>query len=121
MVYWTNHSRWNFENKLLLLRVKAELHYLEVEQELAVAAYESTIKSAHNHHFVNEEGLSYELYEHFCLTNSTTRKALQQFNLAREKYLQWGATKKVREMEKITQCLQNIADNEDLAEYIMNM
>ena len=58
--YATSMSKWNWENKALLLQ--AELHYLNGDLELADTVYEASIKSAREHKFIHEEALAYELY-----------------------------------------------------------
>lgn len=44
---WSKHSKWNFENKLLLL--DAELHNTRKEIEKAVECYDAAIASAREH------------------------------------------------------------------------
>ena len=97
------HSRWNFENKVFLL--KAELHYLNGDLNLAELAYESSIVSARDHKFIHEEALAHELYGFFCLENHFVSKAMEQLTLAYEKYIKWGAFKKADDMKRITSCL----------------
>lgn len=100
------HSRWNFENKLLLLQ--AEQQYVEGNLQQAETLYEAAIKSAKDHRFVNEEGLAHELYAYFCLENEHSEKALMEFSLAQAKYVQWGATKKVTALEGAVQFYRGV-------------
>jgi len=89
-------SNWNFENKSILLQ--AELHYADGDLELADSAYKASIKSAHEHKFIHEEALAYELYGIFCYENCLVDKGLKQLLMAIDRYKQWGAMKKVAEV-----------------------
>ena len=91
------HSSWNFENKLFLL--SAELHYLNNDLGLAEIAYENSIATAQRHKFIHEEALAYELYGIFCIENRDVSKGMEQLNLSLQKYIQWGASKKVDAMK----------------------
>ena len=86
---WVKHSKWNFENKLLLL--EAELHYSNSENEDAKNKYEESINSAQKHHFVHEEGLAMELLGNFHKKNGNVVKASENFAHARDCFKKWGA------------------------------
>eukprot|EP01083_Nonionella_stella_P224470 799006_1 len=91
-------SKWNFENKSKL--VQAELYYLDGDLESAEIAYNSSIMSAREHKFINEEALACELYGTFFVENGMVSKGTVQLNLALDKYKKWGAMKKANELQK---------------------
>ena len=95
--YATSMSKWNFENKSLLLQ--AELHYLNGDLDPAAAMYEASIKSARDHKFVHEEALAYELHGRFCVENQMAEKGSNQLSVAVSKYNEWGATKKANDLQ----------------------
>lgn len=85
-------SKWNAENKALLL--EAECHFAKGDSLKAKAAYEQSIKSAHEHKFIHEEALAYELFGIFCLEEGDMCKGNELLEKAQELYDQWGAHKK---------------------------
>jgi ATP-dependent RNA helicase DDX31/DBP7 len=87
-----NHSTWNFENKLLLL--KAESHYTKGEANEAAKCYEASIKSARVHKFVHEEAVACELAGYFFKEQGDETKSCNMFIQARDAYIKWGATGK---------------------------
>ena len=86
------HSRWNFENKYLLL--KAECHYTDGEIEKAAESYEASIKAAKQHKFVQEEALGCELAGYFYKEQGNEIKAQELFKQAKIAYDKWGANAK---------------------------
>jgi hypothetical protein len=97
--FWVqNYSRWNFENKLLLL--EAELHCLNDDLEQAVTAYTAAINSANQHKFIHEEALSLELYGVFLVENKLLDAGYAQLEIALQKYLDWGAFRKADALRK---------------------
>jgi len=90
-------SKWNFENKSLLLW--AELQYLDGDIESADASYRASVKSAHDHKFLQEEALALELHGIFLIENNMVTEGLQQLQIARDKYIKWGAIKKAGAVE----------------------
>lgn len=94
--YEARLSKWNCENKSRLLQ--AELHYLNGNLESAETAYKASIKAAHNHKFIHEEAMAYELYGIFCVENHMVEKGSEQLLSALDKYKEWGANKKVDEL-----------------------
>ena len=90
-------SKWNFQNKSRLLQ--AELHYLDGDLVSAEAAYKFSIISAHEHKFIHEEALAYELYGIFCVENHMVDKASKQLHIAIDKYRKWGAMKKAEDVQ----------------------
>lgn len=92
-----NYSRWNFENKLLLM--KAEYFYLNEDYSSAELAYEASIASAHKQHLLHEEALAYELYGIYFIENHQVDKAMELLNVSIQKYVEWGALKKVEALK----------------------
>ncbi|KAL9184866.1 hypothetical protein ACHAXT_002643, partial [Thalassiosira profunda] len=86
----TSISRWNYESKAMLLQ--AELFYVDGDLLSAEAAYKASIMSAHEHKFVHEEALAYELHGVFCVENGMVTNGLEQLRHAKQKYEHWGAT-----------------------------
>jgi len=94
---WADLSTWNFENMALLLQ--AELEYLNGDLEAARAAYEASIMSARDHKYLHYEALAHELYGIFCLENRMTGEGMKQLHYSFDKYTQWGAMEKVKELQ----------------------
>lgn len=92
-------SKWNFQNKAKLLQ--AELDYLNGEIESAEVAYNASIKSAREHKFIHEEALAYELYGIFCVNSGMPDQGTEQLHVALKKYKEWGAMKKVEELQDL--------------------
>ncbi|KAL3804823.1 hypothetical protein HJC23_006595 [Cyclotella cryptica] len=86
---WVDHSKWNFENKLLLL--KAELKFLEGLKDDAIEIYQASIKSAKDHRFVHEEGLAFEMLGSLHTHYGDEKQAKLQLSSARKCYEKWGA------------------------------
>ena len=86
------HSRWNFENKYLL--IKAECHYTDGEFDKAAESYEASITAAKRHKFVHEEALGCELAGYFYKEQGDEIKAQQFLNQAKSAYAKWGANAK---------------------------
>jgi ATP-dependent RNA helicase DDX31/DBP7 len=101
------HSKWNFENKLLLL--KAEIYYaksgiaeatkryeasIQGEPNEAAKYYEASIKSAKEHKFVQEEAVACELAGYFYKEQGDETKSCNMFKQAWDAYIKWGATGK---------------------------
>ncbi|KAL3805697.1 hypothetical protein HJC23_005941 [Cyclotella cryptica] len=86
---WANHSTWNFENKLLLLQ--AELLFFTGDNEGAIEKYQASIVSAQSSHFVQEEGLAFELLGSLYLHCGDPDHAMLQMTSAYKCYKKWGA------------------------------
>ncbi|KAL7539509.1 hypothetical protein ACHAXR_009352 [Thalassiosira sp. AJA248-18] len=86
---WSKHSTWNWENKLLLL--EAEWYFSRGEMDTAEEKYRAAIKSARQHRFVHEEGLSNELFSAFHNTIGNFDKTKSHIAEARACYEKWGA------------------------------
>lgn len=90
-------STWNFDNKLKLLQ--AEEQFSDGNLELAETMYDSSILSAKEHWFVNEEALVNELAGYFYLETNRRGEANVCFAHAIEKYEEWEAWGKVKFLE----------------------
>ena len=93
MQVWEACSKWNFENKVLLLQ--AECHFANGDNEKAKVAYQQSITSSHDHKFIHEEALANELFGIFCVETGDMERGIELLDKARELYKQWGAHKKV--------------------------
>ncbi|KAL9184861.1 hypothetical protein ACHAXT_002638 [Thalassiosira profunda] len=93
----TSISRWNNENKAMLLQ--AELFYVDGDLLSAEAAYKASIMSAHEHKFVHEEALAYELHGVFCVENGMVTNGLEQLRAAIDRYRKWGAAKVAKRVQ----------------------
>ena len=91
-------SKWNYQHKRLLLQ--AELQYLNGQLKLAEDSYRAAISSAKESKFVHEEACSYELFGIFCLENKKMIEGKEQLDIAIDKYKQWGAMKKMAEVQQ---------------------
>mmetsp|Transcript_34289 Transcript_34289/g.60271 ORF Transcript_34289/g.60271 Transcript_34289/m.60271 type:complete len:229 (+) Transcript_34289:1744-2430(+) len=97
MIEWEKISKWNFEMRAKLLQ--AELHYLNGDLKSADVAYKASIVSAREHKFTHYEALTCELYGIFCVENRMVDEGAKQLQMALDKYKQWGAMKKVEELQ----------------------
>lgn len=79
--------------------LQAELHYLDGNLELAEQAYKASITSARDHRFVSAEAMAYELFGIFCLENQMVHRGMEQLHAAVNKYKEWGAHRKVLELQ----------------------
>jgi len=95
---WANNSEWNFINKLYLL--EAECHFYKGEERQALDKYMQSIKAAHDHHFIHEEGLAYDLAARFHLHYARNGEALVCFTQAKKCYKSWGAHGLVNHIER---------------------
>lgn len=59
-----------------------------------------SIKSAHEHKFIHDEALGYELYGIFCIENHRVDKGVNLLRTALSKYMQWGARKKAEDLQE---------------------
>ena len=88
---------------ILLLQARllqAELHYLNGDVKSAQLEYKASISAAHNHKFPHYKALACELHGIFCLENQMIEEGTDQLKMALDKYNQWGAKCKVRELEQ---------------------
>jgi hypothetical protein len=95
---WALSSDWNFSNKVYLL--EAESMLLRGNFDVAKSKYEASIKAAHSHRFIHEEGLAFERAGTFYLGRGKKTDALLLLSQARACYERWGAMALVRQMDK---------------------
>ena len=95
---WLPSSEWNFSNKLSLL--KAEYYFLKGEEGQAMFFYQASIKSAHDHRFIHEEGLAEEKLAAYLLHKGKLDAALVHYTNAKQCYELWGANALVKQVEK---------------------
>lgn len=100
-------STWNFENKSLLL--EALLHSLNERHMMAENSYQASILSAREHKFHHEEALASELFGMYLVENAKVAKGIEQLQIAREKYIQWGATKKADMVKETIGVIQDVS------------
>ena len=81
------------------LLLQAELHYTTGDLKSAETAYKASIQSAKMHQFLNDEALAYELYGIFCVENHMVNSGVNQLQVALSKYKEWGAMKKVEDLQ----------------------
>ncbi len=86
---WINHSKWNFENKLLLL--EAESCSLKGETESAEEKYKAAIESARRHKFIHEEGVAWELMASHWNKCGKAEEERECKKAAFDCYEKWGA------------------------------
>lgn len=91
-------SPWNYQHRLQCLR--AEYSYLNGDLEGAEKQYNASIESAIAHKYFNEEAFVRELYGIFCIENKMVEKGVGQLHLSLQKYKDWGAMKKVKDLQK---------------------
>ena len=92
------HSKWNFENKFLLL--KAEYHHTNRETDKAATCYEASVISARNHKLIHEEAMACELAGYFYEEQGEEAKSEAYLLQAHRAYIQWGANKKAKALQQ---------------------
>ena len=89
MQYWSEHSQWNWENKMLLL--KAESMHTKGEFDRAGKLYDDSIRSARDHKFIHEEAISSELAGIFYYERGSRQKSYLCLVHSLKSYKEWGA------------------------------
>jgi len=79
--------------------LRAELHYLDGNLDLAEATFKASIGSARDNQCAHNEALVHELYGIFCIENEMVDNGAKQLQLALEKYKQWGAMNKANDLQ----------------------
>jgi PAS domain S-box-containing protein len=95
---WADNCPATFANRAAL--VGAELARLEQRELDAERLYEEAIRSAREHGFVQNEGLSHELAARFYAARGFETIAYAYLRNARHCYLRWGALGKVRQLDQ---------------------
>ncbi len=94
---WSEHSQWNWENKMLLL--KAESMYTKGEFKSAGPLYDDAIRSAREHKFVHEEAIASELAGIFYYEGGFRQKSYSYLAHSVKSYEEWGAHAVARRVE----------------------
>ncbi len=95
---WATHCPENFESRAAL--VGAEIARIDDRVLDAEQLYEKAIRSAHEHGFVQNEGLAYESAARFYAARGLDDFAHLYLRRARRCYLRWGADGKVRQLDE---------------------
>jgi PAS domain S-box-containing protein len=95
---WAGNCPATFANRAAL--VGAELARLEGRELDAERLYEEAIRSAREHGFVQNEGLTHELAARFYAARGFETIAYVYLREARHCYLRWGALGKVRQLDR---------------------
>jgi PAS domain S-box-containing protein len=96
---WAKNCPATFANRAAL--VAAEIARLEGRELDAERLYEEAIRSAHEHGFVQNEGLAHEVAARFYTGRGFDTIAHAYLREARRCYLRWGAIGKVRQLEQL--------------------
>ena len=103
---WARHAPMNHLHKYLL--VQAERNRVKGRAEKAESLYAAAIENAKKNGFIHEEALAYELAAKFHLASGDREKAAEYYKSARNGFLRWGATAKVKMIDKA--CDQQLPD-----------
>ena len=96
---WTEIHSPTFADKHAL--VMGEIARLEGRDLDAMRLYEQAIRSAHDHGFVQTEGVAYEVAARFYAARSLKTSADAHLRNARYCYLRWGADGKVKQLDQL--------------------
>jgi predicted ATPase/signal transduction histidine kinase/GAF domain-containing protein len=96
---WAETYPPTFSDKHAL--VSAELARIEGRDAEAIRLYEQAIRSAHEHGFVQNEGVAHEVAARFYTARGAESIAQTYLRNARQCYLRWGALGKVRQLERL--------------------
>jgi PAS domain S-box-containing protein len=102
---WAESYPPTFADKYAL--VSAEIARIEGRETDAMRLYEQAIRSAHEHGFVQNEGLAFEVAAGFYAARGFEKFGHLYLRNARYCYLQWGAHGKVRQLDERHPHLQN--------------
>jgi PAS domain S-box-containing protein len=108
---WAENYPPTFEDKHAL--VSAEIARLEGRDADAMRLYEQAIRSAHEHGFVQNEGVAHEVAARFYAAHGSETSADAHLRNARHCYLRWGADGKVQQLDRLYPHLA--ATNEQLS------
>jgi predicted ATPase/signal transduction histidine kinase len=99
LTLWAEDCPANFLNRAAL--VGAEIARLEGRELDAERLYEDAIRSAHEHGFIQNEGIAYELAARFYASRHFDITANAYLQNARLCYRRWGAEGKVRQLDQL--------------------
>lgn len=94
---WAEYCAESFDNRAALL--SAEIARLEGRELDAMQFYETAIRSARANRFIQNEGLAHEFASRFYQSREFETIADTYRRNARNCYLRWGATAKVRQLD----------------------
>ena len=97
MKYWSEHSSWNWESKVILL--EAEKTYTVGNSEQAASLYERAIRLAHEHKFIHDEAIASELAGIFFSERGLRTKAEALLLHSIQCYKTWGALAVAKRVE----------------------
>ncbi|MEA5506272.1 AAA family ATPase [Halotia wernerae UHCC 0503] len=97
MKTWANHAPMNYLHKFYL--VEAERFYVLGKDQDAREYYDRAITLAHEHEYLHEEALAYELAGRFYLARNQKHLARHYLQDAHYAYQRWGAIAKVKDLE----------------------
>ena len=99
LCHWAESYPPMFADKHAL--VSAEIARLEGRDADAMGLYEQAIRSAHEHDFVQNEGVAYEVAARFYAARGVKSIADAYMRNASGCYLRWGAHGKVRQLDQL--------------------
>ena len=99
-----NDSKWNFQQKYLLL--EAEKAFTDGNVEVAAASYDKAIEAAKEHRFINEQALASECAALFYLNYDDVGQARKYLEQSRGLYKLWGAHRKVEDVGTLLETLE---------------
>ncbi len=94
---WVDNCKENFEHQYLL--VEAEIARITGRELDAERLYEQAVQSARENEFVQDEGMASELASRFHLQRGFQTFAEAYLRKARDCYVRWGATEKVKQLD----------------------
>ena len=97
MKYWSDHSSWNWESKVILL--EAEKTYTVGNSEQAASLYERAIRLAHEHKFIHDEAIASELAGIFFSERGLRMKTEALLLHSIQCYKIWGALAVAKRVE----------------------
>ena len=98
MKKWAHYAPMNHLHKFYL--VEAERYRVIGKNVLAMEYYDKAIALSKEHEYINETALAYELAAKFYLSKGKELTARAYMQEARYCYQLWGATAKVKDLEK---------------------
>ena len=98
LTVWARNCPENFGDRAAL--VAAEIARIQGQDLDAMRYYEDAIKLAHQHGFVQNEGIACELAAKFYADRGFTTIAQTYFRCARSCYQRWGALGKVQQLDQ---------------------
>ncbi|KYC38731.1 guanylate cyclase [Scytonema hofmannii PCC 7110] len=97
MERWAQYAPMNYQHKSLL--IQAEQHRILGEEFQAMELYDRVIALADEHEYTQEAAIAYERAAKVYLTRGKFVFAKACIQEARYRYLRWGATVKVQDLE----------------------